>query len=92
MKITCIMYQESAPRFSAYDPYCPTAFGSIKFKVKGRKVTIHTLDRCAEYVEVGGREFSLRGAERSAVTDFIRHIWYLKEANIELPEVIRMLV
>lgn len=91
MKITRIKSHEVTPK-CAYDPYGLTTFGTIEFRVKGRKVTIKTQNGVACTVENRDEELELYGASRIAVSDFAEQIKNLRSADIELPREVQLML
>ena len=92
MKVTDIKAHEGNPIPSAFDPYGLTAFGGITFKVSGAQVSTPTYDRFTDYIYVGGKEYRLSAEDRIHVCNFIQAIWNLKEADMEVPDIVLKLV
>lgn len=91
MNIINIKSQESAPKCSAYDPYFPTAFGSIKFEINGVKFLASTVDRWTDNIFVNTDTMVplVPNTVRTEVCRFLQKIWNMKEAeNIQIPELI----
>ena len=91
MKITNIVSTENTPK-CAYDPYGLTTFGTIEFRVKGRKILIKTQNGIACTIENRSEELELRGASRDTVSDFAQQIKNLRSADIELPREVRLML
>ena len=95
MNIINIKSQESAPKCSAYDPYFPTAFGSIKFEINGVKFLASTVDRWTDNIFVNTDTMVplVPNTVRTEVCRFLQNIWNMKEAeNIQIPELIMSLI
>ena len=91
MNIINIKSQESAPTRSAYDPYFPTAFGSIKFEINGVKFLASTVDRWTDNIFVNTDTMVplVPNTVRTEVCRFLQKIWNMNEAeNIQIPELI----
>ena len=78
--------QESEPCLSAFDPYEPTAFGSIAFIVNDHHVYIPTYDRCTDDVYVDGYQYHLVLDESKEIDAFIQSIWYKEWTETPIPE------
>lgn len=91
-KVEDIHSQEDAPRLSAFDPYCETAFGNISFTIKKKRFSCSTADRCTDYLTVDGVTHYLTRATASDVTDFIRRIWDETTVNLRPEEIPRVIL
>ena len=93
MKITHIRAVEDEPCLSAFDPYYPTAFGSFKCKINGHILSVGTIDRNIDSIFVDEKRIELCSIEDlKEVNSFIRSLWKLTYADVELPASIAKLV
>ena len=95
MNIINIKSQESAPTRSAFDPYFPTAFGSIKFGINAVELLASTVDRWTDNIFVNTDTMVplVPNTVRTEVCRFLQKIWNMNEAeNIQIPELILSLL
>ena len=90
MKVTRIITQEDAPRYSTYDPYSETAFGTISFHISGKKFEADLVDRCADEIRIyikdkPTRSYRLSMKERIEFNELTEKLWDKKEVDVYIP-------
>ena len=84
---------ESEPTRSAFDPYMPTAFGEISFKIGNKLIHAETYDRSTDQLIVEGNgkvlTANLYPEGRQEIYDLFQEIWDLNEAKVQIPNWLR---